>query len=237
VWDRLLLATGSKSNRFGWPGQDLDGVHGLYDLPDLKRLAETCGRADHAVVVGGGLIGIELGEMLHSRGIGVTFLIREDAYWDNVLPREEAELVSRHIQANGMRLIRKRNLVSIEDDGRGRAAAVVDDTGERIACGIVGLTPGVSPNLDLVKGTAVETGRRQKSHDQKNRYPRRRRQDPDHRRKAQRGAGPDQGAARLVLEAGQLLGGPAPCCFVRARSLGDVGDAEGHGRPAQDLVA
>jgi NADPH-dependent 2,4-dienoyl-CoA reductase/sulfur reductase-like enzyme len=158
-WDRLLLATGSRSNRFGWPGQDLDGVHGFYDLPDLKRLGESCARADHAVIVGGGLIGIELGEMLHSRGIGVTFLIREEAYWDNVLPPEEAELVSRHIESHGMRLIRKRNLVRIEDDGHGRAAAVVDDAGGRIACGIVGLTPGVSPNVDLVKDGGIGTGR------------------------------------------------------------------------------
>jgi NADPH-dependent 2,4-dienoyl-CoA reductase/sulfur reductase-like enzyme len=159
AWDRLLLATGSKSNRFGWPGQDLDGVHGLYDLPDLQRLTESCARARRAVIVGGGLIGIELGEMLHSRGIDVTFLIREEAYWDNVLPPEEAELVSRHIEERGFRLIRKRNLVRIEDDGHGRAAAVVDDAGERIACEIVGLTPGVSPNVELGKGTEIGTGR------------------------------------------------------------------------------
>ncbi|HMB69836.1 MAG TPA: FAD-dependent oxidoreductase [bacterium] len=159
AWDRLLLATGSKSNRFGWPGQDLDGVHGLYDLMDLQRLTESCARARRAVIVGGGLIGVELGEMLHSRGIDVTFLIREEAYWDNVLPREEAELVSRHIEARGFRLIRKRNLERIEDDGNGRAAAVVDDAGERLPCEIVGLTPGVSPNTDLVRATEIGSAR------------------------------------------------------------------------------
>ena len=86
TWDELVIATGSKSNKFGWPGQDLDGVQGLYGLPDLKRLYENARRTRHAVIVGGGLIGIELAEMLCSRGIRVTFLVREDSYWDNVLP-------------------------------------------------------------------------------------------------------------------------------------------------------
>ena len=78
-YDKLLLATGSKSNKFGWPGQDLDGVQGLYDLMDLRELYENVQDVKDAVIVGGGLIGIELAEMLHSRNIHVTFLVRENS--------------------------------------------------------------------------------------------------------------------------------------------------------------
>ena len=158
-YDRLLLATGSKSNKFGWPGQDLDGVQGLYDLMDLRRLHDTCERTERAVIVGGGLIGIELAEMLHSRGIHVSFLVREESYWNNVLPKEESGMINRLIRRAGMYLHLETNLKEIVDDGSGRAAGVVTENGERHDAQLVGLTPGVSPNVDLVGESKIETGR------------------------------------------------------------------------------
>ena len=65
----LILATGSKSIKFGWKGQDLDGVQGLYSYQDLELLEKNTKNINRAVIVGGGLIGIELAEMLLSRKI------------------------------------------------------------------------------------------------------------------------------------------------------------------------
>ena len=158
-FDKLLLATGAKSNKFGWPGQDLEGVQGLYDLRDLKSLYDNVKRAKHAVIVGGGLIGIEMAEMLHSRGVHVTFLVRERSYWNNVLPKEESDMINRLIRSAGFDLRLETELKEIVDDGQGRACAVVTSQGDRIECEIVGLTAGVSPNVDLVRDTAIETGR------------------------------------------------------------------------------
>lgn len=79
-YDKLVIATGSKPNKFGWPGQDLDGVQGLYSKQDLELLEENAPNnkvCKRAVIVGGGLIGIELAEMLRTRDIPVTFLVRE----------------------------------------------------------------------------------------------------------------------------------------------------------------
>ena len=160
AFDKLLVATGSKSNKFGWPGQDLLGVQGLYDLMDLRQLYANAEGCRHAVIVGGGLIGIELAEMLHSRGIHITFLVRERSYWDNVLPTEESGLINRLIREQGMELLLETNLAKIEDDGNGRAAAVVTtETERRIECQLVGLTAGVSPNVDLVRDSGIEIGR------------------------------------------------------------------------------
>ena len=159
TWDELVIATGSKSNKFGWPGQDLDGVQGLYGLPDLKRLYENARRTRHAVIVGGGLIGIELAEMLCSRGIRVTFLVREDSYWDNVLPAEESQMVNRHIREHGIGLKLSTELKEIVDDGSGRCCAVVTGDGERIECELVGLTAGVSPNVELALDAGIPCGR------------------------------------------------------------------------------
>ena len=159
-YDKLVISTGSKSNKFGWPGQDLPGVQGLYSIQDVELLEKNSENAKRAVIVGGGLIGIELAEMLVSRGISVTFLVREERYWSNILPKEESELVGRHIIEHGLDL---RLNVSLKEilagpDGRVRSV-VIAETGEEIPCQIVGLTPGVSPNIDMVKQTKIATGR------------------------------------------------------------------------------
>jgi len=158
-YDQLLIATGSQSNRFGWPGQDLDGVQGLYSLQDLARLEAESPRIRRGVIVGGGLIGIELAEMLHSRGVEVTILARESSYWNNILPQAESELINDVIRENGVDLRLGSELGEIIDDGTGRACAVVTGAGERIECQFVGLTAGVSPNLTALTGSSIPTGR------------------------------------------------------------------------------
>jgi len=102
-YDKLIIATGSKPNKFGWPGEDLNGVMGMYhkqDLEKLEKYAPDNKRCKRAVIVGGGLIGIELVEMLHSRNIPVTFLVREQSFWNGVLPKGESEMINREIISN-----------------------------------------------------------------------------------------------------------------------------------------
>lgn len=160
-YDKLVIATGSKSNKFGWPGQDLDGVQGMYSYQDLELLeANTQTLPERAVIVGGGLIGIEFAEMLMSRNIPVTMLVREDSFWNNVLPAGESDLVNRHIYEHHIDLRLGANLDEILSDENGRARAVViKETGEEIPCQVVGLTAGVSPNIDFIKNTDIETDR------------------------------------------------------------------------------
>lgn len=158
-YDKLLIATGSISNKFGWPGQDLPGVQGLYSLMDLKALYENAKRAKHAVIVGGGLIGIELAEMLVSRGITVTFLVREQSYWSNVLPPEESAMVTRLIRSHGFDLRLGEELAEIHAGQDGSVAEVTTKSGEKIPCQIVGLTAGVRPNLAVTEGSGIPTGR------------------------------------------------------------------------------
>ena len=159
-YDKLVLALGSKSNKFGWPGQDLNGVGGLYTYQDLEQMEAYSGDLKRAVIVGGGLIGIEMAEMYHSRHIPVTMLVRESSYWDNVLPPEESQMISDHILKNGIDLRFGVNLGEIVDDGNGKARAVIiKETGEEIPCGYVGLTAGVSPNVAWLKESGLEIGR------------------------------------------------------------------------------
>lgn len=161
-YDKLIIATGSKPNKFGWPGQDLYGVQGLYSKQDLDLLEvnapnkEVCKRA---VIVGGGLIGIELAEMLRSRDIPVTLLVRENNFWDGVLPEGEAKMINEHILEHHIDLRLATNLTEILPDENGRVRAVTTDKGDTIECNLVGLTPGVSPNIDFLKDSGIELGR------------------------------------------------------------------------------
>ncbi len=162
-YDKLVLAVGSKPNKFGWPGENLNGVQGLYSKQDLDLLEknapnnETC---KHAVVVGGGLIGIEMVEMLLTRDIPVTFLVREHSFWNNVLPEGESAMINRHIKSHHVDLRLGVNLESIQGDPQGKVTSIIiKETGEEIACDVVGLTAGVTPNVDFLKNSGIEIGR------------------------------------------------------------------------------
>ena len=162
-YDTLIIATGSKPNKFGWPGQDLDGVMGMYhkqDLEELEKYAADNKACNRAVVVGGGLIGIELAEMLRSRDIPVTFLVRENSFWNSVLPKGESEMINRHIKEHHIDLRLGVNLKEIKADENGRVKSVIiKETGEEIPCNVVGLTAGVSPNISFLKNSEIETNR------------------------------------------------------------------------------
>jgi NADPH-dependent 2,4-dienoyl-CoA reductase/sulfur reductase-like enzyme len=98
--------------------------------------------------------------MLHSRHIPVTFLVREDSFWNGVLPAGESALVNEEIMANGIDLRLNTNLEEIIDDGNGRCKAIkIKETGELIACDVVGLTAGVTPNVSFLKESGIELGR------------------------------------------------------------------------------
>lgn len=158
-FDVLIIATGSVPNKFGWPGQNLKGVRGLYHKQDLDALEAATPNINQAVIVGGGLIGVELAEMLVSRGKKVTFLVRESAFWNRVLPEEEARLIGKHIVAHGVDLLCATKLKEILSDEKGSVRGITTQNGEEIPCQWVGLTAGVSPNIEFLQNSDIETDR------------------------------------------------------------------------------
>lgn len=161
AYDALIIATGSVPNKFGWPGQDLEGVQGLYGLQDLQLMEENTKGISRAVIVGGGLIGVEMAEMLRSRNIPMTFLVRESSFWGSVLPEQEATLIGRHLLEHHIDLRLETELEEVLNDGNGRVRGVRTKAGEEIACEFVGLTTGVRPNVEWMKsspGVAIEKG-------------------------------------------------------------------------------
>ncbi|MGO4912699.1 NAD(P)/FAD-dependent oxidoreductase [Leeuwenhoekiella sp. W20_SRS_FM14] len=160
TYDKLILATGSIPAKYGWEGQDLNGVQGLVSKQDLEQLEKTAPNnqiCPKAVIVGGGLIGVEMAEMLHTRKIDVTILVREHAFWSGVLPDGEANMISRHIISHGITLRHEEELDKILDDGKGNVRGVLTKKGEEIPCNLVGITTGVKPKIDFLSDSGIET--------------------------------------------------------------------------------
>jgi NADPH-dependent 2,4-dienoyl-CoA reductase/sulfur reductase-like enzyme len=103
---------------------------------------------------------VELAEMLSTRNIPVTFLVREKHFWNNVLPAEEAQLIDRHIREHHINLRLETNLEEIITDENGKVKSVkIKETGEVLDCDLVGLTPGVSPNISFLKSSTIDLNR------------------------------------------------------------------------------
>jgi NAD(P)H-nitrite reductase large subunit len=159
IYDQLIIATGSVPNKFGWPGQNAKGVQGLYSLQDLELLETNTKSIKKAVIVGGGLIGIELAEMLITRKIEVTFLARENHFWNNVLPENEAIIIENEIKKHNVDLRLNTELSEIIEIKEGHLTGIITKTSETINCDFVGLTVGVSPNISFLQNTDLEVNK------------------------------------------------------------------------------
>jgi NADPH-dependent 2,4-dienoyl-CoA reductase/sulfur reductase-like enzyme len=158
-YDKLVIATGSRSNKPPFKGIDLKGVQGLYGMQDLEAMFENTKDIKRGVIVGGGLIGIEMAEMLLSKNIQVTFLVREPLFWNKVLPNEEAALVTRHIKEHHIDLRLSTELKEIRGGEDGKVTSVITSKEDEIECGFVGITVGVSPNISFLQDSGIETDR------------------------------------------------------------------------------
>lgn len=156
-YDKLILALGSQPRKLQVNGNDLAGIQSLYSKQDLERMQEATAGIKRGVVIGGGLIGVEMAEMLHSKDIEVTMLIRERNFWDIVLPEAEAKLVSKHIEDHGITLYRQTN--ATEFRGRDQVESVVDSNHKVHRTDFVGITIGVDPNKQLAETIGLETNR------------------------------------------------------------------------------
>lgn len=159
VYDRLLVASGSLPIVVPWPGIDLEGVGNFVLMQDLVWLREKMKTARKAVVVGGGLIGIEVAEVLRVMGIEVTFLIREDYFWPIALDKNEGTIVSDHMCEHGID-VRLRTLLKQINGIDGKVSSVTTEEGQEIESDLVLLTIGVTPQTDFLKSSGIELDER-----------------------------------------------------------------------------
>lgn len=159
-YDKLLLAVGSRARPAPWPGSEGPGVHAFVTLRDLEALDREARRGQHALVIGGGLIGVEVAEVLRDRGLRVTFVVRENWYFPLALDEREAALVAEHLRRHGLDVRLGTNAEEIlrGDDGRVRGVRVAPAGGgasEDVACDLAVCAIGVVPNTGFLAGSGL----------------------------------------------------------------------------------
>ena len=157
-YDKLMIATGSVPVIPPILGVDLDGVTTLQSVEDAKFLKERVNskNVQHAVVVGGGLIGIETTEALQLAGIKVTVVERLPQIL-TFMDWEMAKLVENHIKEKGSEVLTNTAAQEIVGE-EGKVKAVKLDTGEELPCELVVLSVGVKPNSKLAASAGLEIG-------------------------------------------------------------------------------
>ena len=154
-YDRLLLAVGSKGRTAPWPGAEGPGLHYFVTLRDLEALDRDARKGMRAAVVGGGLIGVEVAEVLHDRGLRVSFVVREPWYFPLALDRNEAAIVAEHLRGHGVDVRLGGVVDRVERGGDGRVSAVRLAGGEAVDVDLVAATIGVSPNTAFLAGGSL----------------------------------------------------------------------------------
>lgn len=157
-YDRLLLATGAASLPIKVAGESLDGVVKLDDLEDTRRIITLARRSKTAVVVGGGVVAMEMVEGLLAQGVRVHYFLRGNRYWANVLDEAESRIIENHLISQGVILHCMTEISEIY--GRNsRVRGVKTKQGETIKCGIVGICIGVRARMELAQAAGLATDR------------------------------------------------------------------------------
>ena len=158
-YDRLLIATGSSPFVLPIPGNSLKGVIGYRDIADTQAMMETARVYKHAVVIGGGLLGLEAANGLKARGMDVTVVHIADWLMDRQLDRTASELLQRNLEERGLRFLLSRQTTELLDNGEGRVGAVRFSNGESIPADLVVMAAGIRPNAELAERAGLPCNR------------------------------------------------------------------------------
>jgi nitrite reductase [NAD(P)H] large subunit len=150
-YDRLLLATGSNPVMLPIPGNELEGVLTYRDIADTEAMIEAAKRCKHAVVIGGGLLGLEAANGLRARGMDVTVVHLLDRLMERQLDPTAAKLLQTSLEARGLKFLLPKQTSEIVAGESGRVCAVRFKDGETIAADLVVMAVGVRPNTELAE--------------------------------------------------------------------------------------
>ncbi len=154
-YDRLLLATGSVPFIPPMPGKDLDGVLAYRDIADTQAMIDAAAKYKHAVVIGGGLLGLEAANGLGLRGMQVTVVHLADWLLERQLDKTAADLLQRNLESRGLRFKLKTATQELIGGKDGRVMAVKFKSGEEIPADLVVMAAGIRPNVQLAESAGI----------------------------------------------------------------------------------
>ena len=167
LYDRLLLATGSMPFMLPLPGRDLEGVIGFRDIGDVDRMLEASAKYRHAVVIGGGLLGLEAANGLKKRGMEVTVVHVLDSLMERQLDKPASALLKRSLEDSGLTFLMEAQSEALlpsphsalSRGERARVGSVRFKGGMEIPADLVVMAVGIRPNTELAKSAGIHCER------------------------------------------------------------------------------
>ena len=158
-YDRLLLATGSMPVILPIPGKDLQGVVGYRDIHDTNAMIEAAQQYRNAVVIGGGLLGLEAANGLAARGMDVTVVHLMPWLMERQLDRESAAMLQASLEAKGLKFLLGRQTQELVGSADGRVSAIRFKDGEERPADLVVMAVGIRPNTVLAESAGIHCSR------------------------------------------------------------------------------
>lgn len=157
-YDKLLIATGSDPFIIPVPGKDLEGVVTFRDLDDVDKMLAAADAGGEAVVIGGGLLGLEAAHGLSLRGMKVTVVHLMPSLMERQLDEAAGWLLKSELEGRGQTILTGANTKEIVGKD-GKVAAVVLDDGTEIKADIVVMAVGIRPATSLAAEAGIEVER------------------------------------------------------------------------------
>ena len=162
-YDRLLLCTGSNPFILPVPGNTLEGVIAYRDIADTNTMIETARTHKHAVVIGGGLLGLEAANGLMLRGMDVSVVHVHNTLMERQLDSVAGKLLQKSLESRGLKFLmgaQTQEMVGSTDDGRGgRVKAIRFKDGREVPADLVVMAVGIRPNTELAQGMRLHVDR------------------------------------------------------------------------------
>ena len=154
-YDRLLIATGSNAVRPDLPGMDLDGVVSFRDIVDVETMLAYSQSHRHAVVLGGGLLGLEAANGLVQRGMEVTVIHNHAVLMNRQLDPAAAQLLQAALAERGIKFKLAAKTEALLGDDNGHIQAVSFTDGSELPCDLFVTAIGVRPNITLAQAAGL----------------------------------------------------------------------------------
>ena len=158
-YDRLILATGSNPVVLPVPGKELPGVLTYRDVGDADAMIEAAQRYGHAVVIGGGLLGLEAANGLKSRGMDVTVVHLMPWLMERQLDHVAAGMLQQALEARGLKFVLGKQTAELVAGESGRVCAARFADGESIPADLVVMAVGIRPNTALAESAGLHVNR------------------------------------------------------------------------------
>jgi NAD(P)H-dependent nitrite reductase large subunit len=151
AYDRLLLATGSNPFMLPLPGADLQGVVAYRDIADTQAMIEAARTYRHAVVIGGGLLGLEAANGLKLRGMEVSVVHHGDWLMERQLDPTAGALLRGALEQRGLHFLLNAHTAEMLGNDQGRVCAVRFKDGREVPADLVVMAVGIRPNIALAQ--------------------------------------------------------------------------------------